>query len=80
MHKSRPTLAESRRINQRRERLSTYQENIAIASRFAMVIGFTLLMMGAMVQADHLTWCGVGCMIASPVLAIVALIIDTINN
>jgi|DEB0MinimDraft_6_1074348.scaffolds.fasta_scaffold52143_2 Zn-dependent membrane protease YugP len=80
MRNTRPSLAEIRRINERRDRLSTYQENIAIASMFAMVIGFTLLMMGAMVQADLLTWCGAGCMIASPALALVSLIIDTFNN
>jgi ABC-type bacteriocin/lantibiotic exporter with double-glycine peptidase domain len=80
MHKSRPTLAEIRRINKRRERLSTLQENFAISSMGVIVVGFTLLMMGAMVQSEVLTWAGVAGMIASPVLAIVALIIDTINN
>ena len=80
MHKSRPSLAEIRRINKRRERLSTLQENTAITSMACMVVGFTLLMMGAMVQSDHLTWAGVAGMIASPVLATLALVIDTINN
>ena len=80
MHKSRPTLAEIRRINKRRERLSTLQENVAIASMFAIVIGFTLLMMGAMTQADALTWAGCVGMFLSPVLGAVSLIIDTINN
>ena len=80
MHKSRPSLAEIRRINKRGERLSTLQENTAITSMFAMVIGFTLIMAGAMVQADLLAWCGAGCMIASPVLATLALVIDTFNN
>ncbi len=80
MHKSRPSLAEIRRINKRRERLSTLQENTAITSMGAMVLGFTLLMMGAMVQWDALTWAGVAGMIASPVLGVAALVIDTINN
>ena len=80
MHNTRPSLAEIRRINKRRERLSTLQENTAITSMACMVIGFMLLMMGAMVQSDHLTWAGVAGMIAAPVLACVALVIDTINN
>lgn len=80
MHNTRPSLAEIRRINKRRERLSTLQENFAISSMGVIVVGFTLLMMGAMVQSEALTWAGVAGMIASPVLATVALIIDTINN
>ena len=80
MHNTRPSLAEIRRINKRRERLSTLQENTAITSMGVMVLGFTLLMMGAMVQSDVLTWAGVAGMIASPVLTCVPLVIDTINN
>lgn len=72
MHKS--------RLDKRRERLSTLQENTAITSMGVMVLGFTLLMMGAMVQSDVLTWVGVAGLIASPVLALVALVIDTFNN
>ena len=67
-------------LDKRRERLSTLQENTAITSMACMVLGFTLLMMGAMVQSEVLTWAGVAGMIASPVLATAALIIDTFNN
>ena len=67
-------------LDKRRERLSTLQENTDITSMACMVLGFTLLMMGAMVQSDHLTWAGVAGMIASPVLCTAALIIDTINS
>lgn len=67
-------------LDKRRERLSTLQENFAITSMACMVLGFTLLMMGAMVQSDALTWVGVAGVIASPILACVALVIDTFNN
>tara|TARA_R100001510_G_scaffold13032_1_gene10184 strand:+ start:761 stop:979 length:219 start_codon:yes stop_codon:yes gene_type:complete len=67
-------------LDKRRERLSTLQENTAITSMACMVLGFTLLMIGSMVQLDVLTWVGVSGMIASPVLAIVALVIDTFNK
>lgn len=80
MHKSRPSLAEIRRINKRRERLSTLQENVAITSMGVMVVSFALLMMGAMVQWDTLTWVACGGMFASPMLACIAIVIDTINT
>jgi hypothetical protein len=67
-------------LDKRRERLSTLQENTAITSMVCMIFGFTLLMMGAMVQSDVITWAGVAGIIASPVLATVALIIDTFNT
>jgi len=80
MRNTRPTLEEIRRVNERRDRLSTCQENIAIASMFSIVIGFTVMMMGAMVQSDALTWAGLAGVLASPVLGGVSIIIDTFNH
>lgn len=67
-------------LDKRRERLSNLQENVAITSMGVMVVSFALLMMGAMVQWDALAWAGVAGMFASPILACVALVIDTINT
>ena len=80
MRNTRPSLAEIRRTNKRTERLSALQENVAIASIVCIVIGFTTLMMGAMVNSSLITWVGVAGLIASPVLGMVGLIIDTLNN
>ena len=80
MKNTRPDLADIRRRNKRRERLSTYQENFAIASMFAVVVGIVLVMTGVMNASDVQKWCGVAGLVSAPVLACVSMVIDTFNN
>ena len=80
MHKSRPTLAEIRRINKRRDRLSTLQENLSIASMMGILIAFPMVGLSAYIHSEVLTWAGTACVFAAPLLVAAALVVDYINN
>jgi len=69
MKNTRPTLAEIRAINKRREYLYDLQDTIQVSSIMFLGFGFLLLIVGAVLEFDIVACTGTACMVASPVLA-----------
>jgi len=81
MRNTRPTLAEIRRINNRRARMERITYSLQEGCGWAFLIGFVTLMCGTIFGASpFLVTFAVGCMMASVATLLVWLIINSIFN